>query len=312
MHQPVLMREVLEHLAIQPGGTYIDGTVGGGGHARGILERAGGGGRLLGLDRDREALALAGAALRGFPHVLLLHANFSDLAMKARETGFVPADGVLLDVGVSSMQLDTPERGFSFLRDAPLDMRMDQGAGRTAADLVNGLSEEALADVLWKLGEERAARRVARFLVEARARAPLRTTGELAAVVERAKGGRHGRIHPATQVFQALRMAVNGEIEALAAGLEGALGVLRPGGRLAVIAFHSLEDRLVKNTFAAHVGRRESLPEGGERLHRAEPPVRWMVKTPVEASDEEVAINPRARSAKLRVVERLGGDGAQS
>lgn len=312
MHQPVLIREVLEHLAIQPGGTYIDGTVGGGGHARGIRERAGEGGRLLGLDRDLQALDLAARNLRDVPGVRLIHANFSDLAMKARETGYVPADGVLLDLGVSSMQLDTAERGFSFQHDAPLDMRMDRSGGRTAADLVNGLSEEELADVLWKLGEERAARRVARFLVEARTRSPLRTTGELAAVVARAKGGRQGRLHPATQAFQALRMAVNDELGALAAGLRGALDVLRPGGRLAVIAFHSLEDRMVKQAFTDHVGRRESLPAGGERVERADPPVRWVVKTPLMATDQEVAGNPRARSAKLRVVERLGEHGAQT
>lgn len=304
MHQPVMVNEVVDHLA-RVGGTYLDGTVGGGGHARAILERAGAGARLLGLDRDDTALALARQALRDFPDARLERGNFADMKAMAEQLGYVPADGILLDLGVSSMQLDTAERGFSFQQDAALDMRMDRRQASTAADLVNTLGAEELADLLWTLGEERASRRIARFIVEARTHAPLRTTGELADVVARAKGGRKGRLHPATQTFQALRMAVNDELGSLARGLAGALELLRPGGRLAVIAFHSLEDRMVKQTFAAHVGRRESLEAGGERWVGAQPAVTWIVKGPLTASAEESSRNPRARSAKLRVVERL-------
>lgn len=304
MHQPVLLDEVIENLAVKPGGTYIDGTVGGGGHAGAIAERVGEGGRLLGLDQDDTALALARQNLQRFPQVRVEYGNFSDMKAIAQREGFIPADGILLDIGVSSMQLDTAERGFSFQQDAALDMRMDRRRGTTAADLVNTMGAKELADLLWTLGEERDSRRIARFLVEARSASPLRTTGQLADVVSRAKGGRHGRLHPATQTFQALRMAVNDELGALRRGLAGALEVLRPGGRLAVISFHSLEDRVVKQTFAAHAGRWESLPAGGERWVGEQPAVTWIVKSPVTASDREVAENPRARSAKLRVVER--------
>lgn len=304
MHRPVLLDEVIEHLAVKPGGTYIDGTVGGGGHAGAIAERLGEGGRLLGLDQDDDALALAGRNLLRFPRVRVVHGNFGDMKAIAHREGIEQADGVLLDLGVSSMQLDTADRGFSFQQDAALDMRMDRRQARTAADLVNTMSGGELADLLWTLGDERASRRIARFIVEAREASPLRTTGQLADLVARAKGGRHGRIHPATQTFQALRMAVNDELGALRRGLAGALDLLRPGGRLAVIAFHSIEDRVVKQIFAAHAGRWESLPAGGERRVGEQPPVRWIVKSPVTASDREVAANPRARSAKLRVVER--------
>jgi 16S rRNA (cytosine1402-N4)-methyltransferase len=304
MHQPVLLDEVMEHLAVKPGGTYIDGTVGGGGHAAAMAERAGAGGRLLGLDQDDTALALARSRLQPFPWVRVEYGNFADMKAMAQREGFAPADGILLDIGVSSMQLDTAERGFSFQHDAALDMRMDRRQGRTAADLVNTMGGPELAELLWTLGEERASRRIARFIEEARAKAPLRTTGQLADLVTRAKGGRRGRLHPATQTFQALRMAVNDELGALRRGLAGALDLLRPGGRLAVISFHSLEDRVVKQTFAAHAGRWESLPAGGERWVGEAPAVTWVVKSPVMASEREVAENPRARSAKLRVVER--------
>ena len=314
MHRPVLLGEVVEHLVVGLGGRYLDGTLGGAGHARAILDRAGAEARLLGLDRDGSALELAGQNLAGFApeHVVLARGNFADMKTLAHQHGFTRFDGILLDLGVSSMQLDRAERGFSFQHDADLDMRMDTRSGPTAADLVNTLGEGELADLIWKLGEDRDARRIARQLVAARERAPLRRTGELADVVSRAKGGRHGRIHPATQTFQALRMAVNQELESLAQGLDSAFELLAPGGRLGVISFHSLEDRLVKQTLAAHVPREESLQECGVRRVVKEPEVRWVVRKALTASDEEVEQNPRARSAKWRVVERTKADGSES
>ncbi|HMP76055.1 MAG TPA: 16S rRNA (cytosine(1402)-N(4))-methyltransferase RsmH [Kiritimatiellia bacterium] len=305
MHESVLVEEVLAGLAVKPGGAYIDGTLGGGGHAEAILERIGPGGRLLGIDRDPVALALARERLRGFPNAVVLRGNFSEMSALAPAAGFANVDGVLLDIGVSSMQLDTPSRGFSFQHDAALDMRMDPDLPRSAADWVNETPEADLADVLWRYGEERASRRIARFIVEARTRAPIRTTGELADLVARAKGGPRGRIHPATQTFQALRVAVNDELGALERGLEAAMNLLGTGGRLAVIAFHSLEDRIVKQRLAAHVGRRESLEAGGERWIVTPPRAAWVVKSPAMAGEEEVKRNPRARSARLRVVERI-------
>ncbi len=306
MHQPVLLSDVVADLVVKPGGCYLDGTLGGAGHARALLERAGPQARLLGVDRDDVALERAGARLADFgpERVVLARGNFSDMKAMAAQHGFDRFDGILLDLGVSSMQLDTPERGFSFQHDAELDMRMDRRSGPTAADLVNTLGEAELADVIWELGEDRDARRIARQIVVARDRAPLRRTGELADLVARAKGGRRGRIHPATQTFQALRMKVNGELEAVAQGLVSALDLLAPGGRLGVISFHSLEDRLVKQTLAAHVPREESLPQGGSRRVVQPPEVRWVVRKPVTAGEEERARNPRARSAKWRVVER--------
>lgn len=305
MHEPVLLEEVVEGLAVKPGGAYIDGTLGAGGHAVAVLERTGEKGRLLGIDRDPEALALARQRLAAFPNAVLVRGNFADMTLIAQQTGFGAVDGILLDVGVSSMQLDAPERGFSFQADGPLDMRMDPSAPMTAADWLNAATEEEIADVLWRYGEERAARRIARFVTEARGRAPIRSTREFAGLVARAKGGVRGRIHPATQSFQALRVVVNDELAALERGIEAALSLLKTGGRLAVISFHSLEDRVVKHRFAAHVGRRESLQAGGERWQVDPPPVAWVVKTPRMASGAEVERNPRARSARLRVVERV-------
>ncbi len=307
MHQPVLLDEVVAGLVVKPGGCYLDGTLGGAGHARALLERAGSGARLLGIDRDGAALEVARRNLAEVApeRVTLVRGNFSDLQALAAQHGFGTFDGILLDLGVSSMQLDTPERGFSFQHDAELDMRMDTRSGPTAAELVNTMAEAELADLIWRLGEDRDARRIARQIVAARVRAPLRRTGELADLVARAKGGRRGRIHPATQTFQALRMAVNRELESVEQGLAAALDLLGPRGRLGVITFHSLEDRLVKQTLAAHVVREESLPQGGVRRVVQPPEVRWVVRKAVTAGADEVARNPRARSAKWRVVERM-------
>lgn len=301
-HRSVLWQEVMEALAVRPEGRYIDTTLGGGGHSRGILERLGPGGRLLALDRDPEALARTGKALAPWSDRLtLVHGRFGKLAEYATEQDMKDVDGIVMDLGISSDQLDDPRRGFSFSREGPLDMRMDPTTGASAADLVNSAPAEELAEWLWTYGEERLSRRIARAIVAAR---PLHTTAELAAVVEKAAGGRRGRIHPATRTFQALRIRVNRELEELEAGLTQGLNLLTPGGRLAVIAFHSLEDRIVKQTFRAHEGRWESLPEGGADWIGREPACRAIHRRPVVAKPEETASNPRARSAKLRVTER--------
>jgi 16S rRNA (cytosine1402-N4)-methyltransferase len=302
-HLPVLPAEVRAALAPRQGGSYIDGTLGGGGHALDTLLAALPGGRLLGIDADPAALAAARARLEaaGVPPMsyTLQHGRFGDMAAIARNAGFGPVDGILLDLGVSSHQLDTPERGFSFSADGPLDMRLDPTRGPTAADLVNTLPEVALADIIYRYGEERGSRRIARLIVERRQQAPITTTGELAAVVARAIGrGGRDKIHPATRTFQALRIAVNGELDQLEAALPQAVELLAPGGRLAVISFHSLEDRIVKLFFRAESGYGGSMNERTPRLA-------IVTKKPVEAGEAETAENPRARSAKLRVAERI-------
>jgi 16S rRNA (cytosine1402-N4)-methyltransferase len=296
-HVPVLLTEVVTGLAPRSGGRYLDGTVGGGGHAAAVLEASAPDGRLLGIDTDPAALAAAGARLSAFgERVRLAHGNFRELGRLAREHGFGSVDGVLLDLGVSSHQLDTPQRGFSFAADAPLDMRLDPTAGVTAADLVNETPEGELADLIYRYGEERGSRRVARFIAEARRKRPIENTGELAELVARALGGRHGKIHPATRTFQALRIAVNRELESLELALPQAVELLAPGGRLAVISFHSLEDRIVKLFFRSESGY------GGEQPAR----IQIITKKPIEAGEQEARANPRSRSAKLRIAERVG------
>jgi 16S rRNA (cytosine1402-N4)-methyltransferase len=286
-HLPVLLDPALELLAVKPGGSYVDGTVGLGGHASEILRRSAPDGRLLGLDRDAETLAQARDRLGAFgARARLEHADWRDLPSLL---GDERPDGVLLDLGVSSVQLDRPERGFSFRADGPLDMRMDRTAGPTAADVVNRLPERELADLIYRYGEERASRRIAGAIVRARQKAHLRTTGELAAVVRGAAGRARKRgLDPATLTFQALRIYVNRELEGLGEALAAIARRLAPAGRLAVIAFHSLEDREVKNTF------RELAADG----------FRLLTRKPVRPSGEEVAANPRARSARLRGLER--------
>jgi 16S rRNA (cytosine1402-N4)-methyltransferase len=309
MHLPVLLRETVDALAGIPGGSVIDGTLGGAGHAGEILGRAGPAGRLLGIDRDPEALARAAARLKDVPgEKVLVHGAHGEMRRLAEEHGFGAVDGVLLDLGVSSDQLDAPERGFSFRFDGPLDMRMDAGRGESAADLLARLDGPSLAELLRRLGEEPQAWRVARAIVRARERGPVATTGRLAEVVSEALGGKKGPRHPATRVFQALRMAVNQELEDLARALEDGLSLLKPGGRMAVITFESITDRFVKQRFAAHAGKWVSLQQGGERWEGEQPAVARVTRRPVEAGEAEVAANPRARSAKLRVVQRLGGE----
>ncbi|MCL4394168.1 MAG: 16S rRNA (cytosine(1402)-N(4))-methyltransferase RsmH, partial [Chloroflexi bacterium] len=244
-HVSVLFQRVIEYLEPRPGGLYIDATLGAGGHAAGILAASAPSGRLLGLDADPAALAVAAENLADLrDRAVLVHSNFERLREVAHAQGFLPADGILLDLGLSSMQLADDARGFSFQSAGPLDMRFDPSSGDTAADLVNSLDETELADLIYEYGEERASRRIARALVDAR---PIRTADQLSEAVERAVG-RHGRIHPATRTFQALRIAVNRELQVLAAVLPQLAEVAAPGGRVAVISFHSLEDRLVKHS----------------------------------------------------------------
>ena len=305
MHLSVLLQETVEALAVVPGGSYIDGTLGGAGHAAEILRRAGPTGRLLGIDRDTEALARSAerlAALSG--EKTLVHGTHGEIKRLAEGHGFAAADGILLDLGVSSDQLDTPGRGFSFRLEGPLDMRMDTTRGESAADLLARLDVQSLADVLRRLGEEPQARRIAQAVVRERERRPIDTTARLAEVVSDALGGRKGPRHPATRVFQALRMAVNRELDELEQALEDGLRLLKPGGRMAVITFESLTDRMVKQCFAAHAGKWVSLQQGGERWEGALPAVEKVMRHAVEPGPDEVDANPRARSARLRAVLR--------
>lgn len=306
MHEPVLLEAVMGALAVGAGDTVVDGTAGGGGHTEALLEAVGADGHVLAFDRDAEALDRVLKRLKGMPGRLTpVHADYRTLAEELKARGIASVDGVLLDVGISSNQLDAPGRGFGFREDGPLDMRMNRDDSLTAGELVNTLPEDALRGLIQRFGEDRSARRIAAAIVAERARAPLTSTRQLAELIERVKPRRGARIHPATQTFQALRIAVNDELGALGAGVEAALGCLRPGGRLAVIAFHSLEDRIVKHLIREHEGIWEAQPEGGEIWRGRLPPVRRITRKPVLPEAEEVERNPRARSARLRVAERL-------
>lgn len=296
-HIPVLLAEVVAALQPGPGQTMLDATFGAGGYSRALLDA---GARVIALDRDPSAARFA-APLIETGRFELVEARFSQLANVLAERALVPCDGIVFDIGVSSMQLDEADRGFSFMRDGPLDMRMG-GEGPTAADIVNFTEASALSRMFWVYGEERAARRITAFLVRRRAETPFTTTLDLAETVERAVGGRKGApTHPATKVFQALRIVVNEELAELEAGLEAAEAVLIPGGRLAVVTFHSLEDRIVKAFFTERAGR---LPGGSRHLppvQQAKAPTFELVFNGARApSDAELAVNPRSRSAKLR------------
>lgn|SRR5574341_96572 len=303
-HIPVLLTAVLDGLAVRPGGLYIDGTLGAGGHAESILRASGPDGRLLGLDRDPAALEIAQARLADFGgRLAAVHASYEQMGQIASAQGFNAVDGILLDLGYSSLQIDDPARGFSFRADGPLDMRFDTSAGQTAADLVNTLSESELADLIWRYGEDHHSRRIARAIVRAR---PLTTTAALAEVIAGAvPGGRREKIHPATRTFQALRIAVNDELGALERALPQTLDLLRPGGRLAVISFHSLEDRIVKQWIQREATDCLCPPEQVICTCGHVAALRRVTRKPVEADEAEVAANPRARSAKLRVAERV-------
>ncbi len=305
-HAPVLLTETIELLQPKPGGHYVDCTLGWGGHAEKILELSSPTGALLGIDADPKALDATRNRLAGFGgRVVLVESYFDRLGEVARQTGFEQADGVLFDLGVSSPQLDTVERGFSFHRDAPLDMRFGPLATESAADIVNSRSVDELQLLFQEYGEEHHARRVARRIVEERGREPIETTGRLAEIVARAKPREYERIHPATRVFQALRIAVNDELGRLQRALPQALDTLAAGGRLAAISFHSLEDRAVKR-FMRHEARGcVCPPELPVCICDHQPAVRILTRKPIEATAAEVATNPRARSAKLRAAQRL-------
>ena len=299
VHIPVMLMEAVDALAVKPGGLYIDGTLGRAGHTREILRR---GGRVLGIDRDDAALAAAASVEGEF--FKAVKGNHGDIAEIAKKEGMVEVDGILLDLGVSSPQLDDSERGFSFRAEGPLDMRMDRSGGLTAADAVRECSENELVDIFRKFGEEPNARKIAKAIVRLRALSPIETTLQLADLVEKTVG-RHGAHHPATRVFQALRMYVNDEFGELERALAGGLSVLKAGGRFAVITFESLTDRVVKRFFAAHAGRMVSLQQGGEKWEGELPRVCLATRRAVVAGDAEIERNPRSRSAKLRAVELI-------
>ena len=302
-HVSVLYEEVLAWLEPRSGGRYIDATLGAGGHAKGLLTASHPDGWLLGLDADPGALSFASKVLASFgDRVVLRSANFCQLREVAGTLGIKDVDGILMDLGLSSLQLNDAARGFSFSQDGPLDMRMDPGQGQTAADLINTLSEADLSNLLWQYGEERQARRIARAIVSER---PLVTTGQLAALVAKVVGRRE-RIHPATRTFQALRIAVNGELDALREALPQARDLLRPGGRLAIIAFHSLEDRLVKQFYRQEARDCVCPPELPVCVCQHQATLRVLTSKPLRPTADEIARNPRSRSARLRIAERLG------
>lgn len=302
-HEPVMLEECISALQVQRGGRYVDCTVGGGGHAAAILEESSPGGQLIGIDADPHAIKVARGKLKPYgKDAILVNENFKYLENICTRHGFSPVNGVLFDLGMSSLQLEEAGRGFSFRQDSPLDMRFSNGQDLTAADIVNTYPEVELAQLLYRYGEEQRNRQIARRIVERR---PLRTTQELARVVEQAVGGKRGRIHPATKTFQALRIAVNHELENLELALEQAVNLLGNGGRIVVISFHSLEDRLVKGFF-----RREAqwciCPPGMPACICGHTPrLKVLSKKAFRPSPVEVQTNPRSRSARMRVTERI-------
>ncbi len=304
LHIPVMRDEVVRLISPKEGGIYVDGTVGLGGHAEAILSVAPGA-KLIGIDRDEEALSHAKERLSRFAdRITLIHGNYRDLSHHLERLGIEGIDGLLLDLGLSSLQLDTPNRGFSFRTDGPLDMRMDPTQGRSAADLVNEADLQELVRILREYGEERFALRIARAITKAR---PITTTGELAEVVRRAIPRRfhERRIDPATRTFQALRIAVNDELRNLQEGLPAGFSALKPGGVIAVISFHSLEDRIVKRFFKEKASPRQGETEMGRLLPSVSPQGKILTKKPIRPTPEEIAKNPRARSAKLRACRKL-------
>lgn len=308
-HIPVLAAEVMEYLAPVEGGTYVDGTLGGGGHAALILKAVGGSGRLFGFDRDKAAIRSAANLLAPFGGSFTpVNSNFSGMEEALAQYGVAAVDGFLLDLGVSSHQLDTAERGFSFQQDAPLDMRMDRERGITVAELLADSSHGELARIIREYGEERWAGRIASFICKAREERPLETTLQLADLIKGAipRKAWEERIHPATRTFQALRIAVNEELASLEQGLAAAVKLLKPGGRGVVISFHSLEDRIVKQLFRGMTGGCTCPKDFPLCVCSHKPQVRVLTGKPVMAGKEEIEENPRSRSAKLRAIEKLG------
>ena len=307
-HQPVLFTETIDSLDIRPDGFYIDGTAGGGGHSEAILERLTTG-HLLSIDQDPDAIAACTARLSKYPGSLIRRGNFSQMKELASDCGFTQADGILMDIGVSSHQLDTPERGFSYHTDAPLDMRMSQ-EGPTAADLVNTLSWQQIAEIISRYGEDKSAARIAKAIVAARETAPIETTLQLADIIREAVPAavRREPGHPARKTFQALRIAVNGELDRLSEGLDAAFSMLRPGGRLAIITFHSLEDRMVKRRMNDWCTGCTCPPDFPVCVCGKKPRAQLVYKKGLAPSPEELEENPRARSARLRVCIKLAQD----
>lgn len=304
LHLPVMFVQVMEGLRIREDGTYLDGTFGRGGHARGVLERLNDGGRLLLMDKDPEAIRVAEREFGADARVAIHRGSFTDLAhWDLAQQGL---DGILFDLGVSSPQLDVAERGFSFGKDGPLDMRMDPESGESAAQWLARADEREIADVLWTLGEEKQSRRIARAIVARRGAEPLTRTAQLAELIASVVPRGAQKIHPATRSFQAIRIFINRELDDLERGLDAAYAALKPGGRLAVISFHSLEDRIVKRFIAA----RAKAPPANRRMpvEIAFTPTLRMIGDARKATEEEIAANPRARSAVLRVAEKIGGD----
>ncbi|MCI9044022.1 MAG: 16S rRNA (cytosine(1402)-N(4))-methyltransferase RsmH [Peptococcaceae bacterium] len=308
-HQPVLMNQTLNSLKLRPGGVYLDGTLGGGGHTEAILQATEPDGKVIGLDQDDEALAAASQRLKPFGERFCpIRANFAEMEQVLAAEGIAGLDGVLLDIGVSSHQLDEPDRGFSYMQDGPLDMRMDRRGGQTAADLVAELSESELANLIYRYGEEKFSRRIARRIVEQRAQTPIESTKQLAELISAAIPAaqrRKEKQHPAKRTFQALRIAVNDELGVLERGLVAAFASLKSGGRLSVITFHSLEDRIVKNYFAGLAKGCECPPEFPVCVCGKQPQALLITRHPQTATEDELQSNPRARSAKLRTVEKL-------
>ncbi|MCB8927094.1 MAG: 16S rRNA (cytosine(1402)-N(4))-methyltransferase RsmH [Ardenticatenaceae bacterium] len=300
-HIPVLFDEVLDLLRPQANGRYIDGTLGAGGHTAGLLQKSAPSGRVLVFDKDAEAIAFAQKQLEPFgERVTYVHASYAEMGRIAPTNGFDQVDGILLDLGLSSRQLDNAQRGFSFMKDGPLDMRFDTSQGETAADLINNLDETTLADILWRYGEEKSSRKIAQMMVAER---PFTTTTQLAEKIAQTVR-RRGRIHPATQTFQALRIAVNRELETVETGVMAALELLGQNGRLAVISFHSLEDRFVKQTFRQLSQDCTCPPEQPVCTCGGQAKFRLITRKAVQASAEEIAQNSRSRSARLRVIEK--------
>lgn len=302
-HVPVLLDETIAGLDIKPDGIYIDGTCGGGGHSLEIARRLTGG-RLLGIDRDPDAVSAASERLKGYP-AEAVRGNYSEIKDIAASRGITSADGILLDLGVSSHQLDTPERGFSYHGDAPLDMRMSK-EGRTAADLINTLPQEELSRIMFLYGEEKFSRKIADLIVKRRTEKPIETTSQLAEIIGEAVPAKFKRDkNPCKKVFQAFRIAVNSEFDHLDKGLDEAFGLLKKGGRLCVITFHSLEDRIVKRKFASFCQGCICPPDFPQCVCGHVPEGRLINRKPIEASPEELAVNNRSRSAKLRIIEKM-------
>lgn len=302
-HQPVLYHESLKYLQPKSKGKYIDGTLGAGGHTEGILKSSAPDGLLLGLDLDDQAINIARNKLSAFDNRCFIRkASYADMENQVQALGWQNVDGILLDLGLSSMQLDTADRGFSFQREAPLDMRFDRKKTRTAADLINSLPEKEISDIIWEYSEDPKSRQIARQIIENR---PIFTTKELADLILKVYHGKRGKTHPATRTFQALRIEVNNELEVLKKGLEISLNILRSGGRIAIITFHSLEDRIVKQFFQLESTDCICPPEQPICTCRHRAAIKMITKKAIKPSQEEMINNSRARSAKLRVAEKI-------